>query len=159
MLQLLVQVRTQELEPGGADIPVTEANRLQYCYLLAHWHLHGRLSASAGAFASGLAQVPSSWPCTDGCRTALEASGSSRAAACTHKHPKLSCNEPSLPSGLGRPGRKHAHVMDSGHATIHPASSAAYVSLLPVALGSLLNGDTCKSLTMQVSADARLFLM
>ena len=55
--RLYQQVRSQELRPGGASLAVTNANRLQYCYLLAHWHLHGRLGASAAAFASGLAQV------------------------------------------------------------------------------------------------------
>ena len=41
---------------------VIDANKLQHCYLLAHWHLHNCLSASATAFASGLAQVRSLQP-------------------------------------------------------------------------------------------------
>ena len=67
---VLLQVRSQELKPGGASIPVTEASRLQFCYLLAHWHLHGRLGASAGAFASGLHQVRFAALCCAACMRA-----------------------------------------------------------------------------------------
>ena len=51
---------TQELIDGGADIPVTAANRMHYILLMADWHLNGRLNASAGSFASGMAQVQQS---------------------------------------------------------------------------------------------------
>ena len=45
------------LLPGGADMAVTNANKLHYIHLAADWHLNGRLGASASAFAQGLAQV------------------------------------------------------------------------------------------------------
>ena len=60
------QVRSQELKAGGGALALTNANKLQYCYLLAHWHLHGRLGASAAAFASGLAQVQGPRNCLSG---------------------------------------------------------------------------------------------
>lgn len=47
-----------ELIPGGADVPVTNANRLQYVALVADWHLNGgSRGAAATAFARGLSQV------------------------------------------------------------------------------------------------------
>ena len=48
---------THELLPGGADVAVTDANKLLYVHLAADWHLNGRLGAPAGAFAAGLHQV------------------------------------------------------------------------------------------------------
>ncbi|KAK9789956.1 hypothetical protein WJX73_003575 [Symbiochloris irregularis] len=52
----------QELVDGGEAISVTAANRMHYILLMADWHLNGRLSASAGSFAAGLAQaIPSAW--------------------------------------------------------------------------------------------------
>ena len=45
------------LLPGGADVAVTNANKLLYVHLAADWHLNGRLGAPAGAFAAGLHQV------------------------------------------------------------------------------------------------------
>ena len=47
----------QELVPGGADVAVTNANKLLYIHLVADWHLNGRLGAAAAAFAAGLAQA------------------------------------------------------------------------------------------------------
>lgn len=47
-----------ELLPGGADVAVTNANKLLYVHLVADWHLNGRLGDAAAAFAAGLAQVP-----------------------------------------------------------------------------------------------------
>ncbi|CAL8465528.1 g5064 [Coccomyxa elongata] len=46
-----------ELLPGGADVAVTNANKLLYVHLVADWHLNGRLGDAAAAFAAGLAQV------------------------------------------------------------------------------------------------------
>lgn len=46
-----------ELLPGGADVAVTNANKLLYIHLVADWHLNGRLGDAAAAFAAGLAQV------------------------------------------------------------------------------------------------------
>ncbi|KAH7617236.1 putative E3 ubiquitin-protein ligase UPL7 [Nannochloris sp. 'desiccata'] len=52
----------EELIPGGANIPVTSANKLQYVHLVADWHLRRRLGPSAAAFSSGLARVfPLAW--------------------------------------------------------------------------------------------------
>ena len=48
---------TQDLVDDGADVIVTTANKMQYILLLADWHLNGRLGASSGWFASGMAQV------------------------------------------------------------------------------------------------------
>ena len=45
------------LVPGGANIAVTNDNKLQYILLMADWHLHQRLGASSAAFARGLHQV------------------------------------------------------------------------------------------------------
>ena len=47
----------QELRSGGADVPVTNENKLQYAHLMADWHLNTRLKGPAAAFAEGLAQV------------------------------------------------------------------------------------------------------
>ena len=53
---------TQDLLEDGSDIPVTSANKMQYILLMADWHLNGRLGASAGSFAHGMAQA-----CTASC--------------------------------------------------------------------------------------------
>ena len=45
------------LIPNGAQVPVTNSNKLHYIHLAADWHLNGRLGASSAAFARGLAQV------------------------------------------------------------------------------------------------------
>lgn len=50
-----------DLLPGGSDIPVTAANRLSYCHLLADWMLNERLSRGSAAFAGEQA-----WGCTLG---------------------------------------------------------------------------------------------
>lgn len=46
-----------ELRPGGADVAVTNTNKLLYVHLVADWHLNGRLGKAAAAFAAGLHQV------------------------------------------------------------------------------------------------------
>jgi hypothetical protein len=54
--------RTEELVPGGADVAVTDANKLQYVHLVADWHLRRRLGPGAAAFAAGLGAVlPLAW--------------------------------------------------------------------------------------------------
>ena len=45
------------LMPGGADMVVTNSNKLHYIHLAADWHLNGRLAASSAAFARGMTQV------------------------------------------------------------------------------------------------------
>uniref|UniRef100_A0A1D2AFA3 HECT-type E3 ubiquitin transferase n=1 Tax=Auxenochlorella protothecoides TaxID=3075 RepID=A0A1D2AFA3_AUXPR len=52
----------EELVPGGANVPVTLANRLLYVHSMAHWHLSRRLGPAAGAFARGFQKVfPTAW--------------------------------------------------------------------------------------------------
>ena len=47
-----------ELIADGADVPVTNSNRLQYIALVADWHLNGgSRGKAAAAFAKGLEQV------------------------------------------------------------------------------------------------------
>ena len=47
----------RDLLDNGSEITVTSANKMHYLLLVADWHLNGRLGASSGSFASGLAQV------------------------------------------------------------------------------------------------------
>jgi len=52
----------EELVEGGAHIPVTAANSLQYIHLVADWHLRRRLGAAATAFGRGMERVlPVAW--------------------------------------------------------------------------------------------------
>ena len=48
---------SQDLVEDGSGVAVTSANKMHYILLVADWHLNGRLGASAGSFASGMAQV------------------------------------------------------------------------------------------------------
>jgi hypothetical protein len=51
-------VQVVELVAGGARLPVTKANRLQYVALVADWYLNGGTrGAAASAFAQGLGQA------------------------------------------------------------------------------------------------------
>jgi ubiquitin-protein ligase E3 C len=51
-----------ELIPGGADIAVTAANRLQYIHLVAHNRLRTSIAKQTEAFTRGLYEVlPSAW--------------------------------------------------------------------------------------------------
>jgi len=47
----------EELVPGGASVPVTNSNKLQYVHLVADWHLRRRLGPAAAAFGAGLSRV------------------------------------------------------------------------------------------------------
>ena len=47
----------QELCANGADVPVTNENKLQYVHLMADFHLNTRIQRPAAAFAAGLTQV------------------------------------------------------------------------------------------------------
>ena len=47
----------QELCANGADVPVTNENKLQYVHLMADFHLNTRIQGPAQAFAAGLTQV------------------------------------------------------------------------------------------------------
>ena len=63
----------QALKPGGADVAVTNENKLQYVHLAADWHLRSRLGAPVHAFAEGLSQV--SAPGADGARRSAKVIG------------------------------------------------------------------------------------
>ncbi|RKP15406.1 hypothetical protein BJ684DRAFT_7045 [Piptocephalis cylindrospora] len=56
------ETRMVELSPGGASIPVTRANRLQYVYLMANYRLNRQIDAQSRAFSEGLnQQIPRRW--------------------------------------------------------------------------------------------------
>lgn len=46
-----------ELKPGGANIPVTESNRITYIHLMADYKLNRQIKAQCQAFKEGLANV------------------------------------------------------------------------------------------------------
>ncbi|KFM61319.1 Ubiquitin-protein ligase E3C, partial [Stegodyphus mimosarum] len=46
-----------ELKPGGANIPVTESNRINYIHLMADFKLNRQIKAQCQAFKEGLANV------------------------------------------------------------------------------------------------------
>lgn len=48
---------TRELRPNGAEIAVTNANKLLYVHLVADHHLNERIGAASTTFATGLSQV------------------------------------------------------------------------------------------------------
>jgi HECT-domain (ubiquitin-transferase) len=53
---------SEELIPGGASTPVTNANKLQFVHLIADWHLRRRVGPAAAAFSQGLFKVvPPAW--------------------------------------------------------------------------------------------------
>ncbi|KAI8607208.1 hypothetical protein BC830DRAFT_1073184, partial [Chytriomyces sp. MP71] len=49
--------RVVELVPGGAQLPVTNENRIRYIYLMANYKLNARISAPCRAFFSGLNSI------------------------------------------------------------------------------------------------------
>jgi len=49
--------RTFELTPGGADIPVTSANRQEYVDMFVHWYLVDSVASQYREFAHGFARV------------------------------------------------------------------------------------------------------
>ena len=54
--------RTVNLKPGGADLAVTRANRVEYIYLVAHYRLNLQLRRPSEAFLRGLSSVvPRRW--------------------------------------------------------------------------------------------------
>ncbi len=51
-----------ELKPGGADIPVTRANCIEYIHLVSHYKLNVQLDRQFQAFRRGLSSViPLHW--------------------------------------------------------------------------------------------------
>ncbi|KAI5476557.1 ubiquitin-protein ligase E3 C [Pseudohyphozyma bogoriensis] len=49
--------RTIELIPGGADVPVTNENRILYIYLTSNYRLNGQIAKQCDAFFSGLSEI------------------------------------------------------------------------------------------------------
>ncbi|KAJ9576987.1 hypothetical protein L9F63_006424 [Diploptera punctata] len=58
----LGETRVDELKPGGANIPVTASNRIEYIHLMADYKLNKQIRAQCNAFKQGLANViPLEW--------------------------------------------------------------------------------------------------
>ena len=56
------QSKVVELKPGGADIPVTRENSIEYIHLVAHYKLNVQLEKQFRAFRSGLSSIlPLHW--------------------------------------------------------------------------------------------------
>ncbi|KAI5708771.1 hypothetical protein M8J76_002918 [Diaphorina citri] len=54
--------RIIELKPQGSNIPVTNANRIEYIHLVADYYLNRRIRPQCGAFKQGLSDViPPAW--------------------------------------------------------------------------------------------------
>jgi ubiquitin-protein ligase E3 C len=48
---------TDELKSGGADIPVTKDNRIEYIHLMADYKLNRQIKSQCNAFRQGLSDV------------------------------------------------------------------------------------------------------
>lgn len=48
---------THELVEGGAQVAVTNENKLAYVHTVAAWHLSHKIGATSAAFARGISQV------------------------------------------------------------------------------------------------------
>ncbi|CAI4227687.1 unnamed protein product [Auanema sp. JU1783] len=60
--ELLGELKTHELKPGGGDIPVTEANKLEYIELLVEWRFNRGVEQQTKAFFVGFNSVfPLEW--------------------------------------------------------------------------------------------------
>ncbi|UYV62883.1 UBE3C [Cordylochernes scorpioides] len=57
LVDLCVIVQLVELKPGGANIPVTEDNRIEYIHLMADYKLNRQIRAQTQAFKEGMASV------------------------------------------------------------------------------------------------------
>nr|CAD7395950.1 unnamed protein product [Timema poppensis] len=58
----LGETRVEELKPGGANIQVTNINRIEYIHLMADYKLNRQMRAQCNAFKQGLANVvPVEW--------------------------------------------------------------------------------------------------
>eukprot|EP00210_Caulerpa_lentillifera_P006840 g6539.t1 len=52
----------EELVPDGANVPVTNDNKLLYVHLMADWHINKRVGHAVQSFSAGLAKlIPISW--------------------------------------------------------------------------------------------------
>ena len=54
------QLTTHELQPGGTDIPVTEANKEEYIKLMIHWRLDRGVAEQLESLKKGFSEV---WLC------------------------------------------------------------------------------------------------
>eukprot|EP00976_Prorocentrum_cordatum_P041167 835530-Prorocentrum_minimum.AAC.5 len=52
-----MQVMSRELRPGGAEVEVTNLNKMAYVHLVADWRLNGCMRAVTAAFVRGLSEV------------------------------------------------------------------------------------------------------
>lgn len=60
--ELLGELKTHELKPGGGDIPVTEANKHEYIDLLVEWRFNRGVEQQTKAFFTGFNSVfPLEW--------------------------------------------------------------------------------------------------
>uniref|UniRef100_A0A183FJ62 E3 ubiquitin-protein ligase n=1 Tax=Heligmosomoides polygyrus TaxID=6339 RepID=A0A183FJ62_HELPZ len=60
--ELLGELKTHELKPGGTDIAVTEANKLEYISLLVEWRFNRGVEQQTKAFFTGFNSVfPLEW--------------------------------------------------------------------------------------------------
>ncbi|KAA3675739.1 NEDD4-like E3 ubiquitin-protein ligase WWP1, partial [Paragonimus westermani] len=60
--EILGEVKTHELKPGGAEIPVTEANKAEYLDLVVNWRFSRGVEEQTEAFLKGFADVfPLQW--------------------------------------------------------------------------------------------------
>ncbi|CAJ0962896.1 unnamed protein product, partial [Mesorhabditis belari] len=60
--ELLGELKTHELKPGGTDIPVTEANKEEYIELLVEWRFNRGVEQQTKAFFKGFTSVfPLEW--------------------------------------------------------------------------------------------------
>ena len=57
MLTKAVAVAQVELVKGGRDMPVTDANKLQYIHRVADYRLNVQLASAAGAFRAGFTSI------------------------------------------------------------------------------------------------------
>ena len=51
------QAHVEEMKPGGANIPVTNENRIEYIHLMADYKLNRQIRSQCNAFRQGLSDV------------------------------------------------------------------------------------------------------
>ena len=113
----------QELCTNGAELPVSNENKLLYVHLMADFHLNTRLRAPSAAFAAGLTQVQIILPLSpqQSLRAAEAASSyhphclNAHMHACTYVHAALESFGVSVLQGRGNggqvgPGGRENHV-------------------------------------------------
>jgi ubiquitin-protein ligase E3 B len=59
---VLGEIKTTELIPGGSTLPVTNDNKISYLYLMAHFHLSMQIKEQTAAFLKGFRSIiPFEW--------------------------------------------------------------------------------------------------